>query len=184
MPVEELRAQINARVEAVNPYQELLADPDPERSMAAMDIMIESGDPILVDMAIEFGLLASNPDVREAALRGLLATGPMLTVSFDGSVTEDTDLRHYLIGDWQGAADASQVIHATWRVGPFNPETGCYEFHGHSGQCYLRIAPGGVSLSGSGVSGQLSNDGSGQLVGSSSVRNVSEPIPTRIILLP
>ncbi|MEL6574220.1 MAG: hypothetical protein AAFQ64_21460 [Pseudomonadota bacterium] len=183
LSVEELQAQIDARVEALNPYQELLADPDPDRSMAAMDIMITSGDPILVDMAIEFGLLSSNPDVREMALNGFLATGPTLTIAFDGSVTDDSAFRRVLLGSWQGAEGENSVVYATWKIGPFNEALSCYEFDGYSGQCYMRISPGGVSLSGSNLSGQLSNDGSGQLNGTVSINAVPEPIPTTINLL-
>ncbi|MCL4674511.1 MAG: hypothetical protein KJZ59_00380 [Pararhodobacter sp.] len=181
--VEQLRQQIDARVNALNPYQELLADPDPDRSLAAMEIMLASGDPVLMNMALEFGFLSNNPKVREMALTGFLTTGPSLTLEFDLSVTESEYVRRILLGVWQGAAGDNQRVYATWRVGPYNPATMCYEFHGYEGQCFLRITAAGVAVSGSDLSGQLTNDGSGQLVGSVSIGGRPTAIPMRVSLM-
>jgi len=183
LSVEELRQQIDARVNALNPYQELLSDPDPDRSMAAMEIMLASDDPVLMNMAMEFGVLSNSPRVREIALASFLATGPSLTIEFDASVSEDPGLRSTLLRSWRGAEGEDQVIYATWKVGPLNPKTACYEFDDYAGQCYLRITPAGVSISGINVSGQLTNDGSGQLVGTVSISGVVAPVPTRITLM-
>ena len=73
---EEISALVDKRMKELNPYQNLLNDPDPDRSLAAMQIMMESGDPDLTRMALEFGLLSPNPSVKRIAFEAWLSTGP------------------------------------------------------------------------------------------------------------
>jgi hypothetical protein len=49
----------------------LLDDPDPDRSLAAMQIMIGLGDPQISRMALQHSLTSTNPAVRRAALKGI-----------------------------------------------------------------------------------------------------------------
>lgn len=43
---------VDQQMSNLNPYQELLNNPDPARSLAAMKVMLESGDEALVRMAL------------------------------------------------------------------------------------------------------------------------------------
>ncbi|QUJ76968.1 hypothetical protein KDD17_02645 [Sulfitobacter albidus] len=126
LTVEELRAQIDARVEQMNPYAELLNDPDPERSMAAMQIMLESGDDVLKDMALEFGLLSPNPSVRRTAFEAYLATGPNLTVQVDGSAISNASLYTSRIEDLGGTVGADNAGFFRLPTGAFDAEKSCY----------------------------------------------------------
>lgn len=182
LTVEELRAKIDQRVAAVNPYQELLADPDPARSMAAVEIMLESKDVVLERMAIEFGLLSSSPAVRRRALDAYLAAGPSLTMRLDGSKTESPSFAQLLRGSWRGSVDADGVAYTTWKVGGFDESEGCYLFEGYS-QCFVKVSANGVAISGSNLSAQLQNDGSGTLSGVASLGGVTESIPITIDLV-
>lgn len=88
---EQLQAMIDQRVNQQNPYQTLLADPDPERSLAAMQIMLESGDKNLIRLGLQFGLLSPNPQVRRIAVEAYIATSPVLTLRLDGTNVKDRD---------------------------------------------------------------------------------------------
>lgn len=182
LSVEELRAKIDARVAAMNPYQELLADPDPARSMAAIEIMLESQDPVLMRMAIEFGLLSNAGAVRRVALEAYLKQGPTLTMELDGSVTKSESFTRILRDSWKGSQDAEGRMFTSWKVGEFDSGKGCFLFAGY-GQCFVRLSADSVSIEGSGLAARLSNDGSGQLTGSATVSGTDEVIPMTIALI-
>ena len=42
--LEELNSQVSERINALSSFDDLLADPDPRKALAAMQIMIEKGD--------------------------------------------------------------------------------------------------------------------------------------------
>lgn len=179
LTVEELRAQIDKRLTTLDPYQELLADPDPARSLAAMEIMLESGDKVLMDMAIDFGLLSNSPVVRRMAFEAHLATGPSITLRLDGSVTDKPGFDNLMRGAWRGSVDGARIASTTWKVGAFDDNQGCYLFHGYNA-CFIKISADGVTITGSNLSAQLKNDGSGQLSGIASLNGIPEPIPVTV----
>ena len=82
---DDIARMLDDQRPVVNPYAALLNDPDPARGIGAMKIMMESGDPELVRLALEHGLLSANPEVQLAALKGYLRTRPRLLVTIDGT---------------------------------------------------------------------------------------------------
>lgn len=185
---DELEAMINERVNAQNPYQSFLADPDPQRSLAAMQIMLESGDDDLVRMALEFGLLSPNPTVRRIAVEAFMATGPILSIRFDGSATEDNDYVSFVRSRMSGTVDPDGVGFARATVGPLSGDGNCF-VDTYRGACLVTVNSDGVFLSGHlGASSpwfsarMIVND-EGQLEGTASLYNVSDPIPVTIQLL-
>ena len=84
--IEELQKQIDAELSASNQCADLLNNPDPAQSLAAMKGMLRSGDPMLFGLALEYGLYSLNPEVHYLALKGYFDTGPLIEVRFDGAV--------------------------------------------------------------------------------------------------
>ena len=113
---DQIRGLIDERVNSLNPYAELLNDPDPARSLAALRIMMESGDDTLVQMALEFGLLSADPVVRRTAFESFLSTGPILSIRFDGSAHQDTGqfASWVTVSAWSGTVGPDHI--AFWRV--------------------------------------------------------------------
>lgn len=184
---EELEAMIDERVNAQNPYQALLADPDPERSLAAMQIMLESGDSDLTRMALEFGLLSPNPTVRRIAVEAFMATGPVLSIRFDGTESDDSDFVDVIRSTLSGTLDANGVGYAQTAVGPLSEDGSCFVDTVH-GRCLVTINNDGLFLSITPgtyryVTARMVVNDSGQLEGVANLRGVSEPIPITIQLL-
>lgn len=180
---EQLEALVDERVAAQNPFEELLNDPDPARSLAAMEIMLESGDPDLVRMALEFGLLSTNPTVKRTAVEAFLKTRPVLSLRFDGSaIEEDRYFKTRMTGK-----DATLTTEGVgyWRmqVGEWNPDNRCYMLM--SGKdCFVTVNSDGIILQNEGyMTGRLVIGDAGSLEGSATLYQVSTPVPVTVRLL-
>jgi hypothetical protein len=183
MSPEEILAEVEARVSAQNPYAALLNDPDPARSLAAMQVMLESGDADLIRMATEFGLLSPNPSVQRSAVQGILATGPNLTVRLEGG--DDEAFRSTVEDRLGGAVNAEDVGFATFPVGNFDATQSCYLWRGNT-PCLIQISPEGYLIrawNAAHMRGMLSVDGEGRLAGTMTMQNVDSPVPATIRLI-
>ena len=178
---EEIAAMVDEKLNAQNPYEELLNNPDEERAVTAMEIMLASGDPTLVKMGLEFGLLSARPGVRKRALEAFFNGKPGLTVRLDGSVTEDRDFRNMMRAD--NATRAPENV-GFWRlkVGEYDPLQKCYVHEG-STTCFLAVTLDGVVTNGRSWGGMVQLDEAGALVGSAQLSGIDEAIPISIRLL-
>jgi hypothetical protein len=165
-----------------NPYAALLNDPDPSRAIGAMRIMMESGDPELIDMAVEFGLLSADPAVQRAALESYLATGPMILIAFDGSVTNGNTFITWTTLTLHGTVDTDRMGFVRLRVGSYDERQMCFTFDADDA-CMLTLNANGVFLAAPKVNGRFALSDEGHLVGTVAMQNVREPIPTTIRLL-
>lgn len=181
---EEILAQVESRVAAQNPYATLLNDPDPARSLAAMHVMLESGDPDLIRMATEFGLLSPNSQVSKAAIRGILSSGPNLTVKLDGSQVEDYDYKDFVRGYLGGTVDLSGFGYVNIPVGEWDEANSCFLSRDQGG-CVVTITSEGYIISGRDnfMKGFVTPNSEGQFVGDFSVEQVDESVPGSIELL-
>jgi len=179
---EEIAAMVEEKLNAPNPYAELLNNADQERGLAAMEIMLASGDPILVDMALEFGLLSVNPLVRQNAVEAFLRGKPGLTVQLDGTALESTrSFENYFRGDTSTLAPGPIGF---WRlsVGEFDGKRGCF-LHAESETCFVTVRSDGVVTNGKSWGGLLRLDESGNLTGNAQLSGISDNVPVVIRLL-
>jgi hypothetical protein len=127
------------------PFRDMLNDPDPARSLAAVQLMLDSGQRQLMDIAIDFGLQSAVPEVRRAAVMGLLALRPVLQVRL--SVPEDaveafeTPFRRATGGSVLPDGLALFPVN----VGPFDPERNCYVETGTT-RCAVEVGPTGLTV--------------------------------------
>ncbi|MCB1389205.1 MAG: hypothetical protein KDK12_08740 [Rhodobacteraceae bacterium] len=182
---DDIRAMVDRKLTQMNPYQELLNDPDPARSLAALEIMLESGDPTLVRMAMEFGLVSIDPVVRRTALEGYLATGPVLTIQFDGSAVRSPNYEIMARETaFSGSMDSARTGY--WRI-PIDRERrngSCYMMAGLDG-CFITVNPDGVYVSSAWnyMNGRGTLTPEGTIVGQASLRSVPGSVPFSIRLL-
>lgn len=141
----DIKAQVDQRVAGLNEYQQLLSDPDPQRAMAAMQIMLTSKDPDLERMALEYGIYSPDPAVRRMALESFLATGPALRVSLDGSGAKNPDDFAYLVQSEQGTIDDKGAAFLSLLVGEFDKDQSCYPYKGSSA-CLIRVTDAGAAI--------------------------------------
>lgn len=180
---EQIEAMVNERVDAQNPYQALLNDPDPERSLAAMRIMLESGDAELARMALEFGLLSPNPTVRRTAVEAFLTTQPVLSLRFQGDL-EWSNYATIVHRNYSGTTTPDGV--GFWRmpVGPYSPKGRCFlRTNAREETCLVTVNADGVFISASELTARLEVDEVGQLAGFGTLNAVSETPAISIRLL-
>lgn len=147
MSVEELRKKIDERVGGLSEYQNLLNDPDPERSLAALQIMMESGDDVLERIAREHGLLSTIPAVRRATLEAFFKTGPSLEITLKSDSIPENVLGYFRneIGQQQGSV-VSDGAYISTKVGAFKNQDGCWVYARATAKCLVRLSESGVSI--------------------------------------
>lgn len=177
----DLQKLVDERIANINPYQSVLNDPDPERSRIAMQIMLESGDAALVRMALEFGILSPNPTVKRVALEAWLATGPILTFSFDTLKLQGNNVKESIRNNWNGVL-AENVGYWRIPVGPFLEEKKCFVQVGGEG-CFITVNSDGVFLTPERMNARASVSETGVLEGVATVNGNSESVPISIRLI-
>ena len=178
---DDIRAMIDQRMSDLNPYQELLNDPDPARSMEAMRIMMESGDPGLVQMATEYGILSPNPTVKRAAFESFLATKPILSIRFDGTSAEG-NFASTVQNHWNGTVTPEQIGYWRIGIGDFDPETQCFTETTYD-NCFVTVNSDGVFLTPHRMNGRATVADDGTLTGSANLYNVTTPVAFTIQLI-
>jgi hypothetical protein len=168
LSIDDLRAQIDQKVGAQNEFQALLSDPDPARAMAAMEIMMASGDAALMRMAVETGIFSSNPAVRATALKAFLGAKPTVTAFLTLGDAYDTSQRNWVNGQiarMNGSVTPEDVAFFSLRVGDYDAEQDCYMNGDPRQGCLFRVTDQVVSLRIFDVWNGLALDEAGELVG-------------------
>ncbi len=171
LTVEEIRARVDQNLRDLSAYHELLADPDPARSSAAMKVMLESGDVDLQKIALDYGLYSPNPAVKRKALEGFFASEPRVEVFVNAgrlhtSGNRDNYLRAF--AQYGGSVDAELKGYFTWKLGKFDPEQNC-ALDSEGKECAVRVTDSGVSLRPWGEWLLLAPDEEGNLTGTVSI---------------
>ncbi|QPM90833.1 hypothetical protein PSAL_020750 [Pseudooceanicola algae] len=181
---EEIAAMVDQKMRDMNPYQELLNNPDPARSLAAMEIMLGTGDESLVRMALEYGILSPNPTVKRVAFETYLQTGPIFSIRFDGSKVEDGDFPRIVRDLWNGTLDADMVGYWRIPVGQYYEVKRCYGVAGDSEEnCFVTVNSDGIFLTPYYMNGRAIVADDGSLSGTANLQNVHEPLPFTISLI-
>jgi len=187
---EQLQAMVEDRVAVASPMMALLNAPDPMRSLAAVELLLESGEPRLRQMAIDFGLLSASPEVRRAAFIGFLDTRPTLLVELDVSGVSDLGtFEPYFRRATEGATLGTERATYAINVGAFDSENNCYLLTGTT-FCAVEVGPTGVALTKFNSSQHrwivrsfLEFRDPGQLVGTSQVGDVDGGFPTSLSIV-
>lgn len=180
---DQIRGMIDQKVSTLNPYQELLNDADPSRSLAAMQIMLESGDRDLARMALEFGLLSPNAAVKRTAFESFLTTGPVFSIRFDGKGVKSSDYASRIRNNWDGNLSPENIGYWRISVGSFLPEKKCFADTYYTSDCFVTVNSDGIFLTPKYMSARGVIGDDGVLAGVASITSVGEPVPFRIQLL-
>jgi hypothetical protein len=177
----DILAKVESKVGGVNEYQALLNDPDPARSMAAMEVMLESGDPKLLRMALDFGLYSPNPVVQRMALDGFFGSEPILSIFFSGAEAQKEKRFGPTIKDFlKGSVDSNGVGYSAISAGKFVPEKKCYVYARDERECLASVSDSGTALIILGQVSYLKLNDSGELIGDLKLKDVEAPVTIRI----
>lgn len=69
---EELMAQAKERAARIAEYRDILNNPDQNVRLAALDIMLQSDDPVMREVAYKQGFISADDTMRAVALRNRL----------------------------------------------------------------------------------------------------------------
>lgn len=177
--VEDLQKQIDAELTKGSEYISLLNQPDTKRALAAMKVMMASGDPELVQIAADYGLYSANPAVRAEALRGYFATNPRVDffLSRKGSKGDFNKAMEEL---FQAEANADGTVATAVTIGEYQPENDCYL--NQRKDCWLQIRPEAIRFKLHRVWNELSFTDDASLVGSVNAGWGATEVPLRIQL--
>lgn len=193
MTPEDLKKQIDARSGSLNGFQELLDDPDPRRSLAAVEGMLASGDENLERMALEFALTNPDATIRATALTFHLSKLPAIAVEFDASAVADDQAENLArtLKVLRGSIGPDKKGSFSFQAGPYSEKLGCYPESGSDRICAMRLGAGSLSLyfTGSNLEGRWANlyaDETGVLKGGVSLGYLNNPpfsLPLTVRLL-
>ena len=171
----DIAGQIDSKLAGQSEYRALLDDPDPRRSRAAMQIMMESGDVDLSRMALDFGMTSTDPVVRRLALEAFLNSRPALQVTFDGRGLDGD--RHFKsnLSRLGGTVSANGFGFASLRLGEWDEEKSCWLWNGAT-DCGARLTDAGASITILGSWSQLFLNENGDLQGETNLHNVAQPV--------
>ncbi|MDF2142930.1 hypothetical protein [Paenirhodobacter sp. CAU 1674] len=143
LSLADLQKQIDAEVNKGSEYVVLLNDPDPKRAQAAMKVMLGSGDPDLISIALDHGLYSADSAVRGLALKGLLDTKPRLDV-FVTMTDPDDDLRNSIGKMFSTVPNPEGVATVPILVTGYDAKLDCYtaEFSmANENKCFIQVRP-------------------------------------------
>ena len=144
----DLEARVNERSTMLSGYEAYLRDPDPNRAMAAFQIMLESGDPTLVQLALSIGVYSPDTNIRQTALKAFFAGKPSLDLFFQGADMDENRTDHY--PRWMkglgGSAGGKDSGSASFKVGEWSDELGCYLNQNDQKACLLRVNATTISI--------------------------------------
>ncbi|WP_430511364.1 hypothetical protein [Pannonibacter phragmitetus] len=177
----DIKGKIDAKVSAVSEYQALLNDQDPNRSIAAMEVMLESGDPKLVRMALDYGIYSPNPVVQRLALEGYLGGSPNMGIytNVEGGA-KDARYKNVIQDYLRGSVDAAGQGYFLAPIGKFNPETRCYPSKLRNTACFFNVSDLGASIEVLDRKAALKMNDKGELVGEIKLPDVENPVALRI----
>lgn len=147
---EELEAMIGTRTDNLAGFQKLLDDPDPRRSLAAVEGMLASGDANIERLALEFGILSADPMIRATALEHHMSKLPALLISLDASKLPDEKYAAFekVIKSLDGSIAPDKTASLSYQPAAYNDKYGCFPHQKASGSvdCLMRLGAGTVSV--------------------------------------
>jgi hypothetical protein len=170
-------------MEAVDEYAALLNNPDPDRSLAAMQLMIGLDDPQVSRMALQYGLTSTSPAVRRAALKAYFDAGPVLDIFIDGS-SLDRDNLTSAINQRDGTVDSAGTAFLSYKVGSFDAANGCYDFHSNANYCLITLSETSVGIGLWGRWAPMTLNAEGTLTGMVQVDRLTPSVPISIPVKP
>lgn len=125
--LDDIVAAVNAGQSELDKVDALLADTNRNKRIAAMTLLLKSGNPTFVARAKEIGLTSADTEMQAAALAAIFDAGGPFKLVFDLSQTEDDKDG---VKDWVGGEgswdEVSQRALFVFKTKPFDPKKKCW----------------------------------------------------------
>lgn len=184
----DIKAKLDGHSSELAEVDAMLADPDKNRRIAAMELLLQSGNPVFIQRAKEAGLFSSDIEMQMAALKAIFDGGGPFTLMMDltKAKEEQTAARAWLSthgGTWDETGTIGTVTFAT---GDFDPKRKCWILR-EGRSCAITLSAITVSLAGwHDGSGTLKLNAEGALRGTfknTDNRGRFAPVPAQILLI-
>ncbi|MBV7408565.1 hypothetical protein [Maritimibacter sp. DP1N21-5] len=172
--LDDLDAATSARDSELSAFQERLNDPDPEKALAVMSILIRDGDADQRRMAIRHGLYSTDSAIRATVLRSIFDSKPTLVLEFDPVDEEPHAYYARDINNANGTIGADNMGQVMKKLVGYDEKEACWTVQGNgsSTPCIIRMRGEVVSVWFGGSWGQYVLNASGQLEGEQSLTGV------------
>jgi hypothetical protein len=149
-----------------------LNDPDPDRALAVLKLLITKGDAEQRRLAIRHGLQSTDTAIRATTLRAILDSTPTLVMKFD-PVEEEPNTYYFRTiqqsGGIVGEDNSSEVLR---KVAGYKEDEECwYYIRGTYKPCFAMMRGEVVSISFGDSWGNYTLNSQGQLAGQQAINN-------------
>lgn len=126
--IDALKAEIAERAGNYAELVDILEGADGSAALAAFDVMVESGNKTLAEMAINSGLAAADTRLRARALWETLSRRDSLVIEIDTDAISDNEEALAQLDKWYGATQ-------NWTLFQKFPDTQCINLNARD-TCY------------------------------------------------
>lgn len=140
---EDFLKSVDQRQGEIEKFRAELMHENPDRRLAAMEFLLRSEDPVLVDMAKEVGLFSNDPRLRKAALTALFHARPNLRLQMTALGKESVGALDWL--SRRGGSHDGNVGFVILKVGEYDEDNNCWRWNNNK-PCLLQMAGDKVEL--------------------------------------
>lgn len=132
--LDDIEASIGSLSDEMARVDALLGDTDPNKRLAAMDMLIKSGNVDYATRAKEVGLFSSDKQMQRRALAAIFDSGVPLRIDFPlANVDEDETRVRSMIKYFDGSVrEGSAYGQILLHLGKFDIENTCWTYKGRS----------------------------------------------------
>jgi len=170
--LDQLDKEVGARDKELAQFADRLNDPDAEKSLAAMKLLIEKGDADQRRMAIRFGLYSPDMATRETVMRAIFNSNPSLVMQMRPQSEKPGAGFRREIATLNGSYTPGGSASVVFKIDGYDADHGCwYRTYGPYKPCLARMTGDTVSFFVGDAWGQYTLDEKGLLKGIQTVRD-------------
>ena len=178
--IDALTAEIDSRSGQYGKLIEILQGPDGNRALAAFDVMVESGHPTMIEVAVNAGLASTDSRLRARALWEAVSRKDAITIQVERNDLSQEEAA--ALESWDGPVQTFPLFQRF-------SETQCVNLTSNA-TCIagFNVSISGIKLDlaftrggGGGVNGSFLLDETGTLVGDVMDRKTKATYPARIV---
>lgn len=166
--LDDLDAAVDAASASMGEFQSRLNDPDPDRALAVLHMLISQGDADQRRMAIRHGLQSTDRAIQATTLRAFFDSKPNLRAVFDPVSDEPSVYYSRIINGAGGVIDAGGNGSVTYKITGYDAAEECWT-HTQWNTCLLRMRGDEVSMWFGDSWGAFRLNSAGQLAGEQAI---------------
>lgn len=168
--LEEADDIMNSRNTELQAFQERLNDPDPERALAVLKLLIVKGDVDQRRMAIRHGLQSTDSAIRATTVRAILDSEPTVVMKFDPVSDEPDGYYARTIGQAGGIVAEDGTSEVTRNIAGYDENEECWTYkQGSYTPCLAMMRGEVVSILFGGTWGSYTLNSKGELEGQQTI---------------